>query len=47
MKATMLALVERSTGVLHAANTCPRCPRADRPTGAAVGAAGVTGAFAA
>jgi hypothetical protein len=24
MKATMLALVERSTGVLHAVNTCPR-----------------------
>ncbi len=24
MKATMLALVERSIGVLHAANTCPR-----------------------
>ena len=24
MKATMLALVERSTGVLHAANICPR-----------------------
>jgi hypothetical protein len=44
MKATMLALVERSTGVLHAANICPR---ADRHTGAAVGAAGVTGVFAA
>ena len=28
MKATMLALVERSTGVLHAANTYPCVSRA-------------------
>ena len=47
MKATMLALVERSTGVLHAANICPRCPRADRHTGAALGAAAVSAVFAA
>ena len=33
MKATMLALVERSTGVLHAANTYPRIGHVGAITG--------------
>jgi hypothetical protein len=40
MKATMLALVERSTGVLHAANIRNICPRA-RLDGVVVCAFGV------